>query len=358
MQIREIETKKEKKEYINFIYEVYKKDKNFCDLNLIIVKSFLYQREKHTKRLQIIPVMIKDNGIKLVCMFVIDETNEVKLSFLEFLPGAQEYLKALIQYAKKLLKKYKKKKVIIGVNGQISYGLGILTDKYNQNFEFNANYNREYYTKELDQVFPTVKRAYSYEYRASHSLQCFDEKLLENTYNEYQFRFLDKKHFKRDMLIFGRLAHESLKTTPYYSEKTDHEMYELMKKLKFIMKKEDLIFAMKDGKEVGFVYTHPDYAELFDRPKFSYVRFYLRYLFKKPKRVIYNVIGVLPAYQLSGIAVALIHKAIVTRQETYTEGVSSFILEENIPSTKLCRKLSVGINKEYHLYELEGGEDV
>ena len=100
MQIREIETKKEKKEYINFIYEVYKEDKNFCDLNLIIVKSFLYQREKHTKRLQIIPVMIKDNGIKLVCMFVLDETNEVKLSFLEFLPGAQEYLKALIQYAK------------------------------------------------------------------------------------------------------------------------------------------------------------------------------------------------------------------------------------------------------------------
>lgn len=357
MQVREIKTNKERKEYIDFIYKVYKNDKNFCDMNLLFVKSFLYQKERHTKRLQIIPVMIKDDGIKLVCMFVIDETNEVKLSFLEFLPNSQKYLKALIQYAKGLLKIYKKKKVIVGVNGQISYGLGILTNKYNQKFEFNANYNRDYYTKELDQTFTTIKRAYSYEYQAKHVLNFFDEKMLENTYKKYQFRFLDVKYFKRDMLIFGKLAHESLKATPYYSAKTDYEMYELMKQLKFIMKKEDIIFAMKNGKEVGFVFNHPDYAELFDRPKLNYIRFYLRYLFKKPKRVIYNVIGVLPGYQLSGIAAALIHKAIVTRKDIYTEGVSSFILEDNIPSTKLSRKLSTGINKEYHLYELEGDDD-
>lgn len=358
MQVIKIKTKKECKEYIDFIYKVYEDDKNFCDINLIFVKSFLYQKERHTQRLKIIPIMIKDGGIKLVCMFVIDETDEVKLSFLEFLPNSQKYLKALVQYTKELLKNYKKKKVIVGVNGQISYGLGILTNKYNQKFEFNTNYNKDYYTKELDQVFPTIKRAYSYEYQADYSLDSFDEKLLKKAYKEYQFRFLDMKHFKRDMLIFGKLVHESLKTTPYYSIKTDYEMYELMKQLRFIMKKEDIIFAMRNGKEIGFVFTHPDYAELFDRPHFNYVRFYLRYLLKKPKIVIYNVIGVLPKYQLSGVSIALIHKAIVTRKNIYTEGVSSFILEDNILSTRLCRKLSTGINKEYHLYELEGDDDV
>lgn len=357
MQIEEIKTNKERKAYVDFIYEVYKNDQNFCDMNLIFVKSFLYQKEHHTKRLRIIPIMIRDDDIKLVCMFVIDETKEIKLSFLEFLPNSQEYLKTLKQYTRVLMKTYTKQKAIIGVNGQISYGLGVLTNKYNQKFEFNSNYNKDYYTKELDEVFPTVKRAYSYEYRASHSLDILNDKMIRKTYNEFQFRFLDMKHFKRDMLIFGRLVHESLKTTPYYALKTDHEMYELMNQLRFVMKKEDIIFAMKDGKEIGFVYTHPDYAELFDRPKISYVKFYLRYLFRKPKRVIYNVIGVLPEYQISGIAATLIHKAIVTREDTYTEGVSSFILEDNIPSTKLCRKLSTGINKEYHLYELEGDED-
>ena len=29
---------------------------------------------------------------------------------------------------------------------------------------------------------------------------------------------------------------------------------------------------LKDGKEIGFVYTHPDYAELFNKPKLNYFK--------------------------------------------------------------------------------------
>ena len=83
-----------------------------------------------------------------------------------------------------------------------------------------------------------------------------------------------------------------------------------------------------------------------------------RYLFKKTHNVIYNVIGVLPEHQMSGLAIALIHKSILMRQEKYPYGVSSFILEDNVPSTKICRKLSTGINKEYHLYEISGDDSV
>ena len=252
------------------------------------------------------------------------------------------------------MKKYKKKKVIVGINGQISYGLGILTGDNNRNFEFNSNYSADYYTKELDEVFPIIKKAFSYTYKATNSLSLFDQNMLNTVNNNYTFRYLDMKHFKKDMLIFGNLCHNSLKDTPYYSKKEPIEMYQLMKKIKFIMRKNDIIFAMKDGKEIGFVYTHPDYAELFSKPNLNYITFYIRFLFRKTKNVIYNVIGVLPEHQMSGVAIALIYKSILMRQSKYPYGVSSFILEDNIPSTKLCRKLSVGINKEYHLYEIEG----
>ena len=105
-------------------------------------------------------------------------------------------------------------------------------------------------------------------------------------------------------------------------------------------------------------YTHHDYAELFNKQKINYITFYLKYLFKKTNNVIYNIIGVLPEYQKTGLAITLIHKSIKMRQEKYPNGVSSFILEDNIPSTMLCKKLSVGINKEFHLYEIPGDEDV
>lgn len=359
MEIIEVNTNKLKKQYINFIYDLYKDDNNFCDMNLIFVKTFLYQTDSYSKRCKVKPIMIIDKGdIKLECIFVMDETKDIKLSFIEFKKNASKYLNELIGYSKKLMKKYKKDKVVVGINGQISYGLGILTGNYNRKFEFNSNYNLPYYTKEMDKVFPIIKRAFSYNYKATNSLSLFDNKLLDNIYSNFEFRYFNMRRFKKDMLIFGELCHKSLKNTPYYSKKTPYEMYELMKQLKFIMKKEDIIFVMKDGKEIGFVYTHPDYAELFNKPKLNYVTFYLKYLFKKTHNVIYNIIGVLPEYQKTGLAVALIHKSILMRQEKYPYGCSSFILEDNIPSTMLCKKLSISINKEFHLYEIIGDKDV
>ena len=353
MEIREVKTKEEKKRFVRFIYELYQGDPHFCDVNVLFVKIFLYRQDSFSRRNKVFPILITEGTeIKLECIFIVDETSEIKLSFLEFVPNAKEYLTRLEQYARELMRTFGKEKVIIGVNGQISYGLGILVNAGDEEFEFNSNYHGEYYTRELDEAFPVRKRAFSYQYDAAHSLSLIDQGTLDRVNHEYQFRFLDVRHFKREMLLLGKLCHESLKSTPYYAEKTPLEMYELMKNVKFIMKREDVIFAMKDGREIGFIYVHPDYAELFDRPRLNYVKFYLRFLRRNPGKVIYNVIGVLPEHQATGVAVALIHRSILLRKDQYPSGVSSFILEENVPSNKLCKKLSTGINKEFHLYEI------
>lgn len=353
MEIIKIKTKKQRKDYINFLYEIYKDDKNYCDMNVIFVKNFLYKKDKFAKRHKVLPIMIYDeNSPKLECIFIIDETNELKLSFIEFLPNSKKYLRKLIEISNNLMHKYNKTKTIVGINGQISYGLGILTKDYNQNFEFNSNYNKDYYTKEMDNVFPIIKRAFSYKYDVNNSIKFFNKDLLDKNYKEYQFRFFDKKNFKKDMLTFGMLCHNCLKYTPYYSEKTPYEMYELMNQTRLFFKNEDIIFVMKDNKEIGFIYTHPDYAELFNKGKLNYVLFYLKFLFKRPKNVIYNVLGVLPEYQKSGVAMNLIDYSLNLRKKDFTYGSSSFILEDNKESTGLCKKMSIGINKEFHLYEI------
>ena len=359
MEIIEVKNNKQKKEYIKFIYDLYKDDENFCDMNIIFVKTFLYQKDSYSKRCIIKPIMIKEaDEIKLVCTYVIDDSSIIKLSFIEFKKNSGKYLKKVVSLSKDLIKEYSKEKVVIGINGQISYGLGILTNKFNRSFEFNSNYNKDYYTKEMDKVFKIIKKVYSYKYDAKKSLSLLNSDMLNKIYDEFDFRFINRRKFKKEMIIFGKLCHDSLKTTPYYSSKTPFEMYELMNKLRFIMKKEDIIFVSKNGKEVGFIYTHPDYAEFFNKPKINYFTFYLKYLFRRPKNVIYNIIAVLPEYQETGLAIALIHKSILLREANYPEGVSSFIIEDNIPSSKLCRSLSVGINKEYHLYEIEGEKNV
>lgn len=347
-------TKKDKKRYIDFIYNIYKEDKNFSDLNITFVKNFLYKRDRYAKRVDIEPIIIEDNGIKLVGTFISsDDSKQLKLAFLEFVPNASKYIHKIIEYGKELLNSKKLEELIIGVNGQVSYGLGILEHGDNEKFEFNANYNPDYYTKELDQIISVSKNAYSYIYDAKNSLDIIGNNLMNELSKYYTFRYMDKKHFKRDMLIFGDLCDKTLKSTPYYSYKSNKEMYELMKQMKFLLKNEDIIFALKDNKEVGFIFTHPDYVELFDKPKLNYIKLFFRKLYKKPKNLIYNVIGILPEYQKSGLAMGLIHKSANIRKKDYPIGVSSFILEENIPSTMLSRKLSIGVNKKYKIYEIK-----
>ncbi len=355
MNIIEVKTKEDKERYIQFIYEVYKNDSNFIDMNVILVKNFLYKKDEYAKRANIIPIIIEDGEIKLVCMYIsTDDSKELRLSFLEFLPHSQIYLKQIIEYGKKLLKKLNLEKIIVGINGQISYGLGILVHGHNDKFEFNSNYNPDYYVQELDELIKTKKRAFSYIYDAQKSLESFNQEMLSNIYSNYTFRYMNKRYFKKDMLIFGKLCHETLENTPYYSTKTPYEMYELMKMMRFLMKNQDIIFALKDGKEVGFIFTHPDYAEFFDKPKINYIKLFLKLIFKRPKNVIYNIIGVLPEHQKNGLAIGLIDYSIKMRKKNYQQGVSSFILEDNIQSTNLCKKISIGISKEYRLYEIEG----
>ena len=139
MEIIEVDSKKLKKQYIDFIYDLYKDDENFCDMNLLFVKNFLYQQDSYSRRCTVKPIMILDEGeVKLEGIYVVDETDIIKLSFVEFRRNASKYLQELIAYSKKVIKEFGKKKVVVGINGQISYGLGVLTNNYNRNFELRA----------------------------------------------------------------------------------------------------------------------------------------------------------------------------------------------------------------------------
>lgn len=354
MKIREAVSNRDKRRYLDFIYQVYLGDKNFSDLNLIFVKTFLYGLDDYARRAKVVPVLIEDDGIRLVGTFIsTEDSKELKLSFLEFLPNSRSYIEAVIDYGRALMQQFGLSKMIVGVNGQISYGLGILVHGHNPDFEFNANYNPRYYTEELDQVILTRKRAFSYRFDAAHCLALMERFHNDRMSSDFSIRPMDKRHFKRDMLIFGRLCHEAFRGSPYYSEKTPLEMYQLMQQMRFLLKNEDILFAVKDGREVGFIFSHPDYAELFTKPRLNYLRLFIRKWYISPKHVIFNAIGVLPEYRHSGLVAELLYHSIRMRKKQYHTGVSSFILEENTDSNLLFRKMAMDINKEYRIYEIE-----
>ena len=352
MNVIKVITSKQKRKYIKFIYKVYESDNNYRDINLLFVKNFLWQKDSYSKRCVVHPFIIEDIGeIKSVGTYIYSlDAKELKLSFLEFLPNSEGYLNELLMQGRIIAKEYGLSKIVIGINGHISYGLGILADE-NKGFEFNANYNPSYYTKELDKLNLTTKKAYSYKYSLKTSI--FKQDILDNIYSTYNFRTMDKRKLKKEILLFGELCDKVMQNTPYYSTKTKEEMYELIKQMKPILKNGDIIFALKDGKEVGFVFTHPDYSEFMNNKKVSFLSVLIKSRFKQTKKVIYNIIGVLPEFQNTALAFGLIHQTALKVCDGYEDIVSSFVLEENEQSTRACRVFSQGIEREYNLYELE-----
>ena len=106
MKLIEVKTKHDKKRYIKFIYELYKNDNNFSDMNLILVKNFLYKKDNYAKRANVIPIIVEEEQIKLVCIFIsTNDSEELKLSFLEFRPNSRKYIEEVINYGKKLMRK-------------------------------------------------------------------------------------------------------------------------------------------------------------------------------------------------------------------------------------------------------------
>ena len=134
-------------------------------------------------------------------------------------------------------------------------------------------------------------------------------------------------------------------------------MYELMNEMKVLLKNEDIIFAIKDGKEVGVVFSHPDYVELMDKPKVNYIKLLYRMCLKRPKKVIYNAIAVLPEYQKSSATIGLMHKVLELRKDKFDLSVTSFILEENAPSMTLFKQLASGVNKKFKIYDIKKDND-
>jgi len=351
LELISVKTNKQKREYINFIYSIYKNDNNFRDLNLRLVKNFLWQKDSYAKRCVVMPFIIKDQGlIKVVGSFIYtSDMKELNLSFLEFLPDTQEYLNELLKQGATIARNGNLKKIVIGINGHISYGLGILVGENNE-FEFNANYNPFYYVLELDKLGLIRKKVYSYKYSLKTSI--FKQEMLEDLYNTYSFRTMDKQNFKEEIFLFGELCDKVMLNTPYYYKKTKAEMYELIKQMKPLLKNENIIFALKDGKEIGFIFTHPDYVDFMTQKKVNVISVFIKNQFNQANKFIYNIIGVLPEHRNTGLAFGLVHQT-VKMCDGYKDLVSSFVIEENVESTRACRVFSQGIAREYNLYELE-----
>jgi hypothetical protein len=273
----------------------------------------------------------------------------VQVSFFEAQPGLSGVAKLITEKACSVFPHCNR--IVIGLNGHLNYGAGILTSNFGEAPVFGLPYNMEYY----QDYFSDFRKIQLVSYRFP--LEPFVEyhrKMADfPDFKGITVRKLNKMKLRQETEIYTYLNNACFPGHPFWADRTVQEDYELFHPFRFLIKEENLLFAEKDGKPIGFFLWYPDFNQLLKGHQRLGIKHLLRYRFSSPIDTFrFTEIAVLPGYKKSHAVQAMILCAIPYIQKSgikYGEG--GFIFGENINSIVMTRRFlerSTGNKMEPH----------
>lgn len=354
MQVCYLNSRAEKKDFIKFIYKLYQGNPYYKDSLVPIIRDFLFSPDVYQKECVIRPLQIRKSGRPLAQCILIHAPNTdfIQAAFFESLLDQTESLKLIIKSAEEMTSKPGCQKIVFGLNGHLQYGVGFLANHFDKAASFDSPYTPPYYIDQLRKLGLREKTLSSYFFTIDD--KSYNQKMLQKIQQNFSVRFMNKKTFKKDMLIFGKLSNRCLKDTYLYQEKNPYSLYQLLTKMKIMLKNENLIFLMHKGKEVGFLFWHPDFNQILPggRHNSLFSIFWRSILLrKKITRCKLNAIGVLPEHQNQGGVLLLLETMRRQLKGRFCEGETNFVWDSNLKSRVLNRRRADKVLKRYSVFE-------
>ncbi|HEY9058892.1 MAG TPA: GNAT family N-acetyltransferase [Pseudobacteroides sp.] len=356
MEIRYL-SKNEYTNYMRLVFSIYKGNKYFKDTNASIIKEFFSGKSHFCRNARISPVMVMNEGTPLACcIFVIHNScrHILQIAFFEAMPNCRKAVDLLMSEAKSICQNEGAGKIIIGINGHVNYGLGILSDNFDKTVSFGSNYGCKYYHDYFLDYNPVTHNLNSYTWDMNTFNMERERKILERVNRRYTFRLADLSKLKKEIEIFTDINNKSFEDDLFYTPRDPKEDYELFKNLSYFLKGENLIFAEDNGKPIGLILWYPDYNEMVKLGKSIGAAAFLNFRLLKPKisKLKLSEIAVLPQYHGTGVIAGLFYKALEKSKGKYEYGESSWVIQDNSKSDFLCKKLAHSEYKHYKVYEI------
>ena len=291
-----------------------------------------------------------ENGKRVAqCLCIIaPDTEFAQISQFDCPKERKDIADEMIHTAERIAGECGLKRIVAGLCGHLSYGVGILTETELKN-SFDTNYNKPY-TAEFFKHFKTVNTLSAYRCKLDDA-----RKRLYTTTCDIGDLFVREANFskfKDECETLRKLCDATIGDTYLYAKTTEGHFYELLKDLKLLLSEKNLMFLMHENKEVGFVFWHPDFncAVPAGRP-LSKADFALRCIFNKKKidTVKLNAIGVLKGYRGKG-TIALL-RALEERTRAYEYIETNFVWDNNVESTLVNRRLLGGECRKFCVFE-------
>lgn len=273
----------------------------------------------------------------------------VQVSFFEVQPGLSGVANLISDKARSGFPHCKR--IIVGLNGHLNYGAGILTSNFSEAPVFGLPYNMEYYQ---DYFRDFRKRPMvSYQFHIDPFIE-YHRRIGNNPdFKGITIRKLNKKKLWQETEIYTYLNNTCFPGHPFWAERNIQEDFELFYPFRFLIKEENLLFAEKDGKPIGFFLWYPDFNQLLKGHQHLGLKHILLYYFTRSIDTFrFAEIAVLPEYKKSHAVQAMILYAIpYIRKSGIKYGEGGFIFEENTNSIAMTRRFlerATGIKMEPH----------
>ena len=319
---------------------IYKDDKYFRGTDTSIEKLLLTASSSFSNHAIIKLFVLKDNN-NLVGRFALIHdfrlSEYIQVSFFEAYEGLGDIFTIISKCAKTNYPKIKK--IVVGLNGHLNYGAGILLNRFDEIPMFGMPYNHKYYAN----YFNSLKqhRMVSYKFDMDVYSKWAKSYNLYRKIDGLKLRFMNKNKIKQESAIYTQLNNQAFIKHPYWADRDIKEDLELFSPFRFLLDNENLIFAEVNGKPVGFFLWYADFNQLVSNQRDLSIFDVIKYRIKPTIDTFrFTEIGIIPEYQRSPVALALINKALpalIEKKYKYCEG--GFIFEENKASIAFVERI-------------------
>jgi hypothetical protein len=354
--VQPVTTRREKRSFVDFVYRVYAGNPCYKDTLMPILRTFLYQRDSFTSESYLRPIqVVSDCEVAAQCVLVHHPgLPMLQVAFFEALPNRAAAVELLIEEARGEARRRDLSRIVAGLNGHVWYGVGYLADGFDLPCPFDSIHTPEYYLAYWSEHASEVHTLSTYRFDLSVARPT--DPVLRRAYSRIQFRTMDMARFKQEAILLGELSNRFFAGTYLYFERDPHDMYRLMKPIRPLLEAENLVFACRHGKEIGFLFWHPDFNELIPGGRRnSALPTGVRCLLGKGRirHAKLNAAGIDPRYQGSSVAAGLLGKLVSSAAGRFESIETNFVWDSNRKSRYLHQHFPHEEVRHYKTFELD-----
>lgn len=351
-----VSTRRQKRSFVDFVYLVYAGNSCYKDTLMPILNTFLYQRDSFTSGSYVRPIQVVSRGeIAAQCVLVHHPgLPMLQIAFFDALPDRRAAVDLLIEEARAEARRRRLRRIVAGLNGHVWYGVGYLADAFDLPCPFDSLHTPEYYLGYWSEQAAETHTLSTY--RFDFSLARPSDSVLRRAYSRIQFRTMDMANFKQEAILLGELSNRFFAGTYLYFERDPTDMYRLLRPIRPLLESENLVFACRKGKEIGFLFWHPDFNELIPGGRRnSMLATGLRCLVGK-RRIRHaklNAAGIDPRYRGSSVMAGLLGALVNSCTGRYESVETNFVWDANRKSRYLHEHFPHEVVRHYKTFELE-----